>query len=279
MAEGFSVVFIKSDGAQHGQPATTDSEGNYEISNVPYGTTGKIEVTKIGYDKVTKEGIEVKADVSVDSIEPTILKYTINGTLSTNYADGGLEGFEVGLYANAESTEPIVDIDTTTAEGKYELKNINYGTTGVIKVTKTGYTSTPVAVAAVTADKAINVSASVIKANVVVTAKTDAFAEGFTATLTQGGETVTSQNFEITQDAGTTLTFENLVYSFDTNKKYKVTLSKTGYTDAATEEFAIDSSTAKSYEATISIMKYTVKGSAKLNATPSEDVEAVQEVP
>ncbi|NNJ13541.1 hypothetical protein EKD04_024765 [Chloroflexales bacterium ZM16-3] len=124
---GFAGVVV-SDGTRS---TTTDSAGNYTLSNVPPGSY-TLTPTKSGYSfSPTTRSITVSGNSSGQDFTGTLITYTVSGQVTLN--GSGLAG--VTVSDGTRST-------TTDSAGSYTLSNVPPGSY-TLTPTKSGYTFNP----------------------------------------------------------------------------------------------------------------------------------------
>ena len=112
----------------------TDDNGNYSISNVPYGTTADLTPSLAGYgfSQTPARLIILSGPLGGQDFTAALNTYAISGKVTSG--SGGLENVTVTLNGyNA----------VTDADGKYTLSSVPYGTAGDLTPSNAGYTFSP----------------------------------------------------------------------------------------------------------------------------------------
>ena len=119
-------------------------KGTYSFENINYGFGANyyIQVSKTGYTTSTSQTFEIKsATTNVEDVNIPILKYTIKGSVSTDYVpnDGKfkVELYDTTLPNPVKSTEVTVSAIGTQVEYSFE-NAIYYGSALYVKVSHEG---------------------------------------------------------------------------------------------------------------------------------------------
>jgi hypothetical protein len=128
-----SVSFVSGD--TYG-PVTTDSDGYYEITGVPYLTYGNIIATIPGYHQIEIFSLTVDEDCWV-SVDLEINTYTVSGKLTVT---GGASEENVTVTLTSSSGPEYTAV--TDSNGDYEITEVPHFTSGDITAEIEGYTQT-----------------------------------------------------------------------------------------------------------------------------------------
>ena len=126
--------------------AVTDTDGNYTISGVPYGTNGSLTSSKIDF-AFTPSAITI-TNLTADTTGQNFTAkpaFSISGKVTIGTPPTGLAGVNVALGPYSTST---------ASDGTYTISPILPGAKGSLIASKPGYTFSPssITVAAMTAD-------------------------------------------------------------------------------------------------------------------------------
>lgn len=129
--QGLSSVRVTFTYGSSSKYDDTDSNGNYEIRDVPDNATGTLTPVKTGYAFTPATLSASKNSRDNKNFQAALIKYTISGTVTDrDNEDAPLAG----------ATVTIKDLGTTQtdADGHYSYQ-VNHGTTTKVTISKTGY--------------------------------------------------------------------------------------------------------------------------------------------
>jgi hypothetical protein len=196
--------------------ATTDSNGDYTVTNAPYNVEGGVYPTKDGFtflDKATLTASfiflpHMTANVTgIDFIGTSNSNFSISGTVTSGGIGLGGVLVSLGVYT-----------DTTKANGGYYIANVPPGTGGSLTPSKAGYTFSddiaidPMAGNLSGQDFTATPITNTISGNAGVAGVTLSYTDGETKTVTSGADG--SYSFTVSYDWSGTVTPTKAGYTF-----------------------------------------------------------------